>query len=53
MATLIGSVRQAVRFENRTPNGVVESCDWVRVENDEIKEIRSFYDSAMIREVLL
>jgi hypothetical protein len=31
---------------------VVESCDWVRVENDLIKEIRSFYDSAMIREVL-
>ena len=42
----------AVRFENRTPKGVVESCDWVRVENDLIKEIRSFYDSAMIREVL-
>ena len=42
----------AVRFENRTPKGVVESCDWVRVENDLIKEIRSFYDSAVIREVL-
>ena len=42
----------AVRFENRTPKGVVESCDWVRVENDVIKEIRSFYDSALIREVL-
>ena len=42
----------AVRFENRTPKGVVESCDWVSVENDLIKEIRSFYDSALIREVL-
>lgn len=42
----------AVRFENRTPKGVVETCDWVRVENDLIKEIRSFYDSAKIREVL-
>jgi ketosteroid isomerase-like protein len=42
----------AVRFENRSPKGVVESCDWVRVENDLITEIRSFYDSAMIREVL-
>jgi len=42
----------AIRFENRTPGGVVESCDWVRVENDRIKEIRSFFDSAMIREVL-
>ena len=27
-----------VRFENRTPKGVVESCDWVRVENDQITE---------------
>lgn len=42
----------AVRFENRTPKGVVESCDWVRVEKDQIKEIRSFYDSVLIREVL-
>ncbi|MDH3403798.1 MAG: nuclear transport factor 2 family protein [Acidobacteriota bacterium] len=42
----------AVRFENRTPNGVVESCDWVRVEGDTIQEIRSFYDSARIRGVL-
>jgi hypothetical protein len=44
--------RAAVRFENKTPKGVVESCDWVRVENDVIKEIRSFYDSATIRGVL-
>ncbi|MGD8869301.1 MAG: nuclear transport factor 2 family protein [Gemmatimonadales bacterium] len=50
---VIGSGDQAaVWFENRTPKGVVESCDWVRVENDLIKEIRSFYDSATIREVL-
>ena len=42
----------AIRFENRTPKGVVESCDWVRIANDQIKEIRSFYDSALIREVL-
>ena len=42
----------AVRFENRTVKGVVESCDWVRVENDLIQEIRSFYDSATIREIL-
>lgn len=42
----------AIRFENRTSNGVVESCYWIRVENDLIKEIRSFYDSAVIREVL-
>jgi len=42
----------AVWFENRTPNGAVESCDWIWIENDLIREIRSFYDSAMIREVL-
>ncbi len=42
----------AVRFENRTPKGVVETCDWVRIENDRIKEIRSFYDSVKIRDVL-
>ena len=41
-----------VRYENRTPGGVVEACDWVRVEGDSIREIRSFYDSARIREVL-
>lgn len=44
--------RAAVWFENRTANGVVESCDWVTVEGDVIAEIRSFYDSAKIREVL-
>lgn len=42
----------AVWFENRTSKGVVESCDWVRVENDLITEIRSFYDSAVLREIL-
>lgn len=42
----------AVWFENRTPNGVVDSCDWVRVEGDRIREIRSFYDSVAIRRVL-
>ena len=44
--------RAVVRFENRTPNGVVETCDWVRVEGDRIREIRSFYDSAKVRELL-
>ncbi len=42
----------AIWFENRTPKGVVDSCDWVRIENDRIQEIRSFYDSAAVREVL-
>lgn len=42
----------AVWFENRTPKGVIPSCDWVRVENGLIKKIRSFYDSTKVREVL-
>lgn len=42
----------AIRFENRTAKGVVESVDWVRVEGGVIREIRSFYDSAKVREVL-
>jgi len=42
----------AIRFENRTQNGVVESCDWIRVHDGRIQEIRSFYDTARIREIL-
>jgi hypothetical protein len=44
--------RAAVWFENRTAAGVVDSCDWVRIEGDAIAEIQSFYDSAAVREVL-
>lgn len=42
----------AIWFENRTPGGVVPSCDWVRTRAGIILEIRSFYDSLSIREVL-
>ena len=41
-----------VRYENRTPNGVVEVCEWIRVEGGVIREIRAFYDSAAIRRLL-
>ncbi len=41
-----------VRYENRTPNGVVEVCEWIRVAGDVIREIRAYYDSAAIRELL-
>jgi len=44
--------RAAIWFENRGPKGVVDSCDWLRVEGHRILEIRSFYDTARIREVL-
>ena len=42
----------AVWFENRTPRGVVPSCDWIRTRDGLITEIQSFYDSARVREVL-
>lgn len=42
----------AIWFENRTPKGVVPSCDWIRIKNGMIEEIQSFYDSAKVREVL-
>ena len=50
--TIASGNQAAIRFENRTAKGVVESCDWVLVEGDTIKEIRSFYDPARIREIL-
>lgn len=42
----------AIRFENRTPAGAVDTCDWVRVQGGLIQEVRSFYDSVKVREVL-
>lgn len=42
----------AIWFANRTRAGVVASCDWLRVEDGLIAEIRSFYDSAAVRDVL-
>ncbi|MEZ4417199.1 MAG: SRPBCC domain-containing protein [Gemmatimonadota bacterium] len=42
----------AVWFTNVTPQGGVESCDWVRIEGDVIKAIQSFYDTATVRAVL-
>ena len=44
--------RAAIWFENRTPEGVVPSCDWLLVEEGTIREIRSFYDTVKIRGVL-
>lgn len=44
--------RAAIWFENRTPAGTIDSCDWIFVEDGRIREIRSFYDSGKVREVL-
>lgn len=51
-AVIAGEEQAAVWFENRTPTGVIPSCDWVRVEDGKIKEIQSFYDTVKICEVL-
>lgn len=51
-AVLATGDQAAIWFENETPQGVVVTCDWIRVEGDSIKEIRSFYDPTPIRETL-
>ena len=52
LETVATGNQAVIRFENPTAKGAVESCDWVRVESGQIQEIRSFYDSAKIRELL-
>ena len=42
----------AIRFENHTGGGVIESCDWLWVDGDQIREIHSFYDSTRVRKAL-
>lgn len=42
----------AIWFENRTVKGSVPSWDWVRTRRGLITEIHSFYDSAVLRDVL-
>lgn len=44
--------RAAIWFENHTPEGVVPTCDWVRVERGVIAEVRSFYDASAVRRTL-
>jgi hypothetical protein len=39
-------------FENHTPEGVIESCDWLFITGDQISTIQSFYDSSPVRQVL-
>lgn len=47
-----GADAVAVRFTNRTPEGDVESCDWIRIRDGRIAEVRSFYDAEKVRDVL-
>ena len=41
-----------VRFTNTTPNGPVDSCDWIREEGGLIREIRSYYDATLVKATL-
>ena len=47
--TLGGDSEAAIWFEMMTPNGVVQCCDWVQTENEEIVAITSFYDATDLR----
>lgn len=49
---VLGDGIAVVRFTNETRNGSVESCDWIRVRDGFITEVRSFYDSGSIKEQL-
>lgn len=42
----------AVRFENRTPQGTVYTCDWVVVARDRIAAVHTYCDSTLLREIL-
>ena len=49
---LVENLRNGGARDWSTPGGVVDSCDWLRVGEGMILEIRSFYDSRPIRAVL-
>jgi hypothetical protein len=39
----------AIWFEMGTPNGIVQVCDWVQTDGNEIVAITSFYDATELR----
>ena len=47
--TLSGDSESAIWFEMMTPNGLVQCCDWVQTDNEEIVAITSFYDATDLR----
>ena len=51
LETVGAGERAVVRYENKTPNGVIEGCDWIVIEGEQIKTIRSYYDPTKLREV--
>jgi ketosteroid isomerase-like protein len=44
--------RAAVAYELETPAGIVESCDWIYVEDGRIREVNAYYDSTTNRAAL-
>jgi hypothetical protein len=47
---LSGDGESAIWFEMMTPNGLVQCCDWVETDNEEIVAITSFYDATGLRQ---
>lgn len=43
--TLSGDGEAAIWYEVTTPNGLMQACDWVQTDNEEIVAITSFYDA--------
>lgn len=41
---LSGEGESAIWFRMVTPNGLVQVCDWVQIQNEHIVAINSFYD---------
>ncbi|TQV85977.1 nuclear transport factor 2 family protein [Aliikangiella coralliicola] len=48
--TVSSDSESAIWFEMGTPNGVVQCCDWVKIERGKIIAINSFYDATNLRE---
>ena len=48
--TLGGDGEAVIWFEMMTPNGLVQCCDWVQTQNEEIVAITSFYDATDLRQ---
>jgi hypothetical protein len=49
LRTLSDANQAAIHFEMQTPNRAIQVCDWIVVENGQIREIHSFYDATELR----
>jgi len=47
--TLAQGNEAVIWFEMESPNGVVPSCDWVKVRDGKIVAIQSFYDASGLK----